>query len=242
MNLTENEVSQKAQDVYGEMNFIGKRELSSYAGNLESEFEIKNFEGTGLTIAELFDTDSEAQILQLAEQIEGITNQLGLKLAIIGLEKSGVRPHGTIIDGKFDGDLKQRTLVYEKVINDQRLDPIKKSLNGLDVKFNRLIIRKKSILLASTYPPLPLIQARQNIKTVFQENGLIQSREKDPIFYVTLARFTEPPPRQSIPQYLSSLEELQQQITLKPINARTVNPYIGPARELIPLQLRPPNF
>ncbi len=241
MSLSEVTINQMAQDTYGDMNDDGRKELLEYAGG-RGKFEVKTFKGTGLTIAELFDSSSEALLLHLAEQIEKIGEQTGIKLAVAGIEKSGVRPHGTISDGKYDSDLDHRTVVYERVKSDPRIKPVLESLKGLDIRFNRLIIRSKSILLATTYPPMPIIKAREDVKAIFADHALVQSREKDPIFYITLARLTEPPPRETIPNYLAALEKIQQQLIMRPIATKTEIPFIGPAINMIPQQLRPPGL
>lgn len=218
------------------MNSYGRKELTEYANG--KQFEPRKFKGTGLAVACLFDSPSESKILDLMLKIEEVGNKTGIQFIFSEQKKSEIRPHATIIDGKCNLDLNGRIDVYENIKKDSGIIPALKKLEGLDIKFNRLVMGAKSILLVTTNIPPQTINTRTTLKKVFLDCG-VEVKEKDLILYITLARLIAPPSIEKLPTYILELEKIQEQIKSTPLDLKTTIPFIGPSINLIPQQLRP---
>lgn len=231
--MSYDELERSPSSVYDEIEMKGVQQLTTHLKDLR----LRDFVGTGGSLALQFDLNTQRQILSLIQDFVSEAQASGLQIASAGQDYP---LHATVRDGKYPKPQDKVPVSQElldKVAADPKMQNIQVLLSGLSISFNRVVIGEGgAIMLAATDVPKNVQEARQEMDTLYRLHGL-EPKKGDDILFCTGARLSTrnkavtPDQAQT---YFNAARTFQERVSSNPILTITAQPYFGPSAKLIP--------
>lgn len=163
-----------------------------------------------------FDENSEKTITEhIINSIEKIEDDLSLKffLAIRDFQL-----HSSILQGEYleESGQKNTDAVYAKLIREEKLKEVTRSLKDIEIPFKYLLFDKKgTIILTSVKIPETIPLLREDVTMVFQEEGL--TALPIDILHITIGRLHEKADNERLKQFEQSFRNLRHSISATPL-------------------------
>lgn len=156
-------------------------------------------------VSMIFDPSSRAVFEQrVAEPITRIEEDLRLEF-LIGDRDYPM--HSTVL-GAGCRDESMRTLRFWRALNNPRLSAVSNQLLNLCIEFDQFLFNAKgAILLAASFIPPVVIEARQQLQSYYQEQDLEPSDMRN-ILHITAARATILPQKEDREGWLEYKKQL----------------------------------
>lgn len=202
--------------------------------NNPKEIKLRKFVGTGASAILNFSSD---EMEQLIRGFVESAREKGLSVFSAGVDYP---LHATVSDGKYPKPRDKEQVSDEsiKAIDaEPEMQAVKALLNDLGITFDRVVIAPGGTIMfaASAYPNTVRV-ARAKMDLLYRKHGL-ETKAGDDILFSTAVRLS--PENTSVTsdqaqKYLELAQNLQAEVTSKPIKVVTLPPYFGPSSNYIP--------
>jgi len=186
-------------------------------------------------ISLLPDEESEKVVGErLISEIEKTEKELGIKFLLAGRD---FPLHSTVLEGKFerkekdDSDLRERTFGIAKERASQ--SGLLETLRGQEVTFEYVLIDRGNILLTSVQIPEKILDAREQLATIYSGSNLKPLPMKN-IQHISIGRINSlPKDGKKLGEYKKRMIALRHKISSDPLVVRMGTVYVGDALRLI---------